>query len=142
MNCGILSDIYKDGEIYKKDVWVYFDGVLAGQNRRRIKWLCVSGDIDSGFADHGYSYRPVEVELIGKKGADGAWAPYQIIYDDNKRYAVIDCEGDSRMIQKSEWSYRRIQPAIEITAKINGKEAKLSDISDETFRNLKNAERS
>ncbi len=32
------------------------------------------------------------------------------------------------------------EPAIEITVKINGKEAKLSDISEETFKKLKNLE--
>ena len=148
MKCGILSDVYRDGKVYRKDVWVTYEGKRGGNHYFRYLNQCVDGTVvDSWeYSKEGYSYRPVPVELISntsKKPVREENMPFNVICDDDKKnqFVLLDKYSGATCWCKGSHSYRRIEePKIEIDVKINGKPAKLSDISDETFRNLKKSE--
>ena len=56
-------------------------------------------------------------------------------YYEDENSLELDC---AIVFSKGKWTTINTEPQIEITVKINGKESKLSDISEDTLKKLRN----
>ena len=127
MKCGILSDVYKDGEICKRDVRVTADFVDGRQKYFRVISSGKAGYVfdDRYWCEEGYSYCPVEVEVVAINWTSAE--KYNVIYEDDD-WIVTKClaNGSYSKWMKPEYSYRRIEKAE--TTEVLGKKYKKEDV--------------
>jgi hypothetical protein len=138
-NWGAINAVFENGDFESYDI--------CGKYQKNV---CYTKDL---YLDDSTDWQPPlkEGDVIEVRNyTESGWRKEVLIFIDKNNMAVCTSCLRGKELHESGipygtnvWRYyRRIpqKPTIEVTVKINGKEAKLSDLSEETLKKLRNLE--